>query len=375
MTDSNPTLDSYDESSENSDTSTTAMSSNTVENRSEIVFITDAQDCNPNGNPLGENRPRKDPITDQAVVTDVRLKRYLRDQLDADDHGVFIKKTDDGESEVRARLALDVLGDITDPDEVEAIENVRDEFLKAATDVRYFGATLSFNADTDNELLDAVADAFEGGNYTGPVQFSPARSLNAIQENEESNTLTSVIATQDDKTTGGFDLNDNRLKYAIFPFHGLVDEHGASDTGLTTTDVERLDTLCWRAMKNQTISRSKVGQQPRLYIRVEYATDGYHVGDLHNGFDLDSERSKPDAELRNVTDVTLDVTKFVDRLESVREHIETVHIVGNEYLDVSYGGEAYGTAADLETLLEEHDVPSDEIDVYNEFEQTLPIAE
>lgn len=375
MTDSNTTLDNYDETTEHSDTSTPTMTSNDVDNRSEIVFITDAQDCNPNGNPLGENRPRKDPITDQAVVTDVRLKRYLRDQLDADGHGVFVKKTDDGESEVRARLALDVLGDITDPEEVEAIENVREDFLDAATDVRYFGATLSFNADTDNELLDTVADAFDGGNYTGPVQFSPARSLNAVEENDESNTLTSVIATQDDKTTGGFDLDDNRLKYAIFPFHGLVDEHGASDTGLTETDVERLDTLCWRAMKNQTISRSKVGQEPRLYVRVEYETDGYHVGDLHNGFELDPERSKPDAELRNVKDVTLDVTSFVDRLVSANEHVETVHIVGNEYLDVSYDGEEVGTAADLGTLLEEKGVPTSEIDVYGEFEETLPMAE
>ncbi|WP_135827778.1 type I-B CRISPR-associated protein Cas7/Csh2 [Halorussus halobius] len=350
------------------------MTSNTVDNRSEIVFITDAQDCNPNGNPLDENRPRKDPITNRAVVTDVRLKRYLRDQLDADGHGVFIKKSGD-ESEVRARLALDVLGDVTDAEEVDEIEDIRDDFLEAATDVRYFGATLSFNADTNDELLDAVADAFEGGNYTGPVQFSPARSLNAVEENEESNTLTSVIATQDDKSTGGFDLDDNRLKYAIFPFHGLVDENGASDTNLTATDVERLDTLCWRAMKNQTISRSKVGQEPRLYVRVEYATDGYHVGDLHNGFDLDPERSKSDAELRNVTDATLDVTAFVDRLADATDHVETVHVVGNEYLDVSYDGEQDWTAADLADLLDDHGVPTSEIDVYDEFEATLPTTE
>jgi CRISPR-associated protein Csh2 len=373
MTESNTTIDSYDETTD-PDTSTTAMTSNTVDNRSEIVFITDAQDCNPNGNPLDENRPRRDPITDQAVVTDVRLKRYLRDQLDADGHGVFIKKTGD-ESQVRARLALDVLGDISEPEAVNEIEDIRDDFLAAATDVRYFGATLSFNADTNDELLDAVADAFEGGNYTGPVQFSPAQSLNAVEENTESNTLTSVIATQDDKTTGGFDLDDNRLKYAIFPFHGLVDENGSSDTKLSPSDVERLDTLCWRAMKNQTISRSKVGQEPRLYVRVEYATDGYHVGDLHNGFDIDSDRSKPDAELRNVTDVTLDVTKFVDRLASVSDHVETVHVVGNEYLDVSYDGEQYGTAADLADLLDNHDLPTRKIDVYAEFEETLPTNE
>jgi CRISPR-associated protein Csh2 len=343
-------------------------------NRSEIVFITDAQDCNPNGNPLGENRPRKDPVTGQAVVTDVRLKRYLRDQLQADNHGVFVKKTADGTSGSRAELALDVLGDIESPDELDAMENVRDEFLKHATDVRYFGATLSFNADADG-LESAVADAFKGGNYTGPVQFSPARSLNAVEENDESNVLTSVIATQSGKEGGGFDLDDHRLKYAIFPFHGLVDEHGAADTHLSATDVSRLDTLCWRAMKNQTISRSKVGQEPRLYVRVEYATEGYHIGDLHNGFELDRDRSKPDAELRNVADATVDVTAFVNRLSSAADHVDTVHIVGDEYLDISYQEEAYGSAADLPGLLEDHGLSVREIAVYEEYQETLPAAE
>ena len=58
--------------------------SESVTNRSEIVFVTDAQDCNPNGDPMGEDRPRIDPVTQQAAITDVRLKRYLRDQLRSD---------------------------------------------------------------------------------------------------------------------------------------------------------------------------------------------------------------------------------------------------------------------------------------------------
>jgi len=63
-----------------------------VTNRSEIVFCYDAVDANPNGNPLsGANRPRIDPETQQAIVTDVRLKRYLRDQLDDDGHGVYVR--------------------------------------------------------------------------------------------------------------------------------------------------------------------------------------------------------------------------------------------------------------------------------------------
>jgi len=341
----------------------------TVENRSEIVFVTDAEDCNPNGNPLGENRPRIDPVTGQAVVTDVRLKRYLRDQLLADDHPVFVRKTGEGKSASRAQLALNLFEDVENKEDLEAVENIRTKFLNAATDVRYFGATLSFNK-SDDEMLDAVREKFaDQGNFTGPVQFSPARSLNSVATNEESNALTSVISTQQGKETGGFDLDDHRIKYGIFPFHGVVNEHGASDTDLTQTDVKRLDTLCWRAMKNQTLSRSKVGQAPRLYVRVEY-TDGFHSGDLHNTLELDTDL--PDDELRNVTDVRLDVSDLLTHLESISEHIETVHVTGSDYLELTDGEESIGTAADLGSLLEDRGIPVDEIDIYDEFDQTLP---
>lgn len=348
------------------------MTANTtsVENRSEILFITDAEDCNPNGNPLGENRPRIDPVTEQAVVTDVRLKRYFRDQLLDDGHSVFVKKTADGTSASRAELALDLFEDVEDEDDLEAVDDIRDQFLAAATDVRYFGATLSFNK-SDDDLLDAVRQKFaDQGNFTGPVQFSPARSLNAVVPNEESNTLTSVIGTKEGKDTGGYDLDDHRLKYAIFPFHGVVDENGADDTDLTETDIERLDTLCWRSIKNQTLSRSKVGQAPRLYLRVEYDTDGFHLGDLHNTLELDTE--KPDDELRNITDVRLDVSMLLDRLEDVSDHVATVHVAGSDYLKLTDGEAVIGDGGDLGSILDDHDLPVREIDVYDEFEQTLP---
>lgn len=348
------------------DTDTTAVS-----NRSEIVFVTDAQDCNPNGNPMGENRPRIDPVTNRAAVTDVRLKRYLRDQLGDDGHPVYVKKVD-GESKIRAKLALDLFEDVESVEDLDAVDDIREEFLRLATDVRYFGATLSFNADSNEELLEAAKERFPT-QFTGPVQFSPARSLNAVETNEETSKLTSVIATQSGKEQGGYGLDDHRIKYGIFPFHGLVDEHGADDTSLTSSDVKRLDTLCWRALKNQTISRSKVGQEPRLYVRVEYDTSGYHAGDLHNDIRLDGDRSEPDAELRSVRDACLDLTHLVETLEraTAEGHVETVHTVGNHRLAISVEDSEH-TAADLPELLAERDVPVHEIDVYEEFESTLP---
>ena len=357
-----------------SQTDTTDMDDANLERRSEIVFVTDAQDCNPNGNPKGENRPRIDPVTQQCVVTDVRLKRYLRDQLEDDEHGVFVKTMGDASS--RAALALDRLRDveeIDDPEDLDEIDDIHREFLDHASDVRYFGATLSFNKDPEDALHAAVKERFEGANYTGPVQFSPARSLNAVETNEEFDTLTSVIATQEEKTTGGYGLDDNRIKYGIFPFHGLVDENGAANTRLTPTDVKRLDTLCWRALKNQTISRSKLGQEPRLYVRVEYETDGYHVGDLHHGISLDTDRSKRDAELRTVNDVSLDVGDLIERLDAHAEHIHAVHAVGSDRLRITDGETVLGTAADFPAYLEdETDLDVDSVNVYDDFESTLP---
>jgi CRISPR-associated protein Csh2 len=348
------------------------MSQTPATNRSEIVFITDAQDCNPNGNPMGENRPRIDPVSGKAAITDVRLKRYLRDQLAADGHPIFVKKTEEGASAVRARLALDLFDEIEEADDIEAIENVEAEFLDRATDVRYFGATLSFNKDPEDELLQAVKDHFPS-QFTGPVQFSPARSLNAVEETDEISSLTSVIATQDENEQGGFGLDDNRIKYGIFPFHGLIDEHGAQDTHLSAEDVSRLDTLCWRALKNQTISRSKIGQQPRLYLRVESATEGYHEGDLHTAIRLDQEESKSEAALESIRDVTLDVSALVAQLASAAEngHIETIHFVGSERLELT-DDDVTLSASDLGDYLREQGVPVTEVDVYSEFKETLP---
>ena len=331
-----------------------------VENRSEIVFLYDAVDTNPNGNPLsGANRPRKDPVTDQAVVTDVRLKRYLRDQLEDDGHGVYITSTRNSEyAKTREEMLKDSLG-ITGPEEVG--EDAFDRFLDNAVDARYFGATLSIDT-SDDEIIEAVEDQLPD-HLTGPVQFSPGKSLHPVVENEEYNSLTSVIGTQAEKEQGGFDLDDHRLKYALIGFHGLVDEHGAENTNLSPADVERLDTLCWRSIKNQTITRSKVGQEPRLYLRVEYADERFHIGGLTH--DLNTVGNDEEARsYRTVRDVTLDATDLLDRLKDHDDRIERIHLVADGALDVEIEDEPTDLATALTGWFGEDRIH--EIDVYDE---------
>lgn len=340
-----------------------------VKNRSEIVFLYDAVDANPNGNPLsGANRPRIDPQTDQAIVTDVRLKRYLRDQLDADGHGVYITSNRErGENaRTREKLLKDAVG-VTDADEID--ETAFDRFLDNAVDVRLFGATLSIDTD-DDEIIAAIEEHLPD-HLTGPVQFSPGKTLHPVEVNEEYNSLTSVIGTGDDKQQGGFDLDDHRIKYGLIGFHGLVDEHGAVDTNLLDADVRRLDTLLWRAIKNQTITRSKVGQEPRLYLRVEYSNESFHIGGLTHTLDT-VEDERETRSYRSVHDVTLDASNLLNRLGDHGDRIETVHVVTDDLLSVETESveSEDGLAKALERELGADKVH--EINVYEEYERTLP---
>ncbi|AAV44422.1 CRISPR-associated Csh2 family protein [Haloarcula quadrata] len=350
-----------------------------AQHRSEIVFLYDAVDANPNGNPLSSaNRPRIDPQTQQAIVTDVRLKRYLRDQLDDDGHGVYIRNVqEEGEQYTRADLLEDRLKsvdydsyDLDDDEEAEQFrEDVFGEYLRKSADVRYFGATMS--VDTDDVYAKHLPDHF-----TGPVQFSPGKTMHAVNENEEYDSLTSVIATQEGKEQGGFDLDDHRIQYGLIRFHGLVDEHGAADTRLTQEDVERLDTLCWRAIKNQTISRSKVGQEPRLYCRVEYADESFHLGGLDKDLRLDEEASKDDEDLRNVRDLAVEIDDFVDRLDGAGAQVERIRVVASDVLQFTHEGEPGGPELLYNALRDAVGADRVEIiDVYDEHLETLPAAE
>ncbi|QSG05320.1 type I-B CRISPR-associated protein Cas7/Csh2 [Halapricum desulfuricans] len=335
----------------------------TTPNRSELLFVYDAQDCNPNGNPIGDNRPRRDPDTGRGIITDVRLKRYLRDQLLDDGYDIYAKKIE-GESRTRTHLLKDVLGDVSDAEDIEEIEDLGEDFLEAATDVRYFGATLSFESSDDEEdekFRQALSSAFPN-HYQGPVQFLPSKSLNKVEENEEYDSLTSVISTGDENRQGGFDLDDKRIKYGIFPFYGLIDNNGAKTTNLTQEDVERLDTLCWRALKNQTTSRSKLGQEPRLYIRVEYSEGDYHIGGLH---DMLSLGDGSEESLRSIDDVTIDASALIDTLNEESGKIRKLHVIGDDRLSITVGDETIDGGDIGEYLGEQgHDVH--EIDVINE---------
>lgn len=339
--------------------------------RSEIYFLVTAKQSNPNGDPLSpDNRPRIDPVTGELIVTDVRLKRYLRDQLHDDGHGVYIVsgRTDDGFARTRSDLVKQCL-DIDDVDDVD--DDIVDELLATAVDIRMFGALLSLKSKNVDDVSKAIADALPP-RFEGPIQFSPARSLHPVSLNEESSSLTSVIATKDGKETGGYGLKDYRVRFAAFGWHGVVNENTAANTWLTETDVQRLDTLMWRSIKNQARSRSKTGQEPRMYIRVEYNEDHYHAG-IDDLVTISDEFGGPVDELRSIRDVTFNMDDLLACLENNQDRIETVHVNMCDQATIDVDGVIGGPELFFDSL---NDVLSEDqihvIDVYEEYTETRP---
>lgn len=327
----------------------------TLQNRSEIAFVIDAKDTNPNGDPLtADNEPRIDPVTGQCVVTDVRLKRYLRDQLDEDGHAVLIKNQND---DVLTRDEMyDAVEDEMDIDLGDADpEEVVTGFVETAADVRYFGATIS----VDNDIADDLPNQFEG-----PVQINHGRSYHEVARNTESKELATVIANEGMEQ--GTLATDHRISYGVIGFGARINDNAAEDTNLTEEDVQRLDTLFWRSLKNQTVTRSKAGQQPRLYVRVEYEQDGFEIGRLNDRIDVQSDLAED--EIRGTDDFSLDVTELVDTLESHDSRVKEVHVTADPAVEFALPGDETGDREAFYDTLEDA-LGADAVDAYDVYER------
>ena len=268
--------------------------------RSELIFLYDIKDNNPNGDPLDNNKPRIDEETNINIVTDVRLKRTIRDYLQSyKGQEIFVREIRNEKGNVQdAKARARDFGNTKE----EAVENI----LKNCIDVRLFGATIPLEFKK-NETGSAT--------FTGPVQFAMGRSLHRVVLKRIKGT--GGFASGEDKDNKTF-REEYVLPYSLIGFYGIVNEHAAESTKLTENDLTLLLEAMWNGTKN-LISRSKIGQNSRLLLRIEYKEDNYHIGDLIKRINLVSE--KPDEEIKNITDFKLD---FENLLRSVKEHREEI---------------------------------------------------
>lgn len=290
-----------------------------VSQRREIVFLYDVKDINPNGDPLDENKPRIDEETMVNLVSDVRLKRTVRDYLhDFKGLEVFIRETrkEDG----------------TLIDKEDRLDDLKvtsgDELLKKCVDIRLFGATAAIKGKS---II-----------LTGPVQFRIGRSLHRVKVAYMKGT---TVMPSDKSSKQGTFTEQYILPYSLIGFYGIVNENAAKSTQLTDDDVALLYDGLWNGTKN-LISRSKVGQMPRLLLSVVYKEKNYHIGDLNGTIKLVS--GKDDEEIRDVSEFSLDVTDLVTVLTGNKEKIQRVELIEDPRL-TCVAGEKQGSLQKLIT--------------------------
>ena len=296
-----------------------------VTKRQEILFIYETKDCNPNGDPLDENKPRTDPETGVATVTDVRIKRTIRDYLygtkgleilvrDTFDAKGYLKDGKGRCEDFAEEAGVDKKDNI--PTKVDKIQKI---ILGKCIDARLFGCTLPVDKGSVK--------------VTGPVQFNGFnRSLHRVAPIFVQGTA--GFASGKEATQKSF-REDYIVPYACIAAYGVVNEIAARSTQLTDADVSLLLEGLWKGTEG-LISRSKMGHQPLMLIRIIYQ-DGYRIGDLAGRIKLDSE--KEHIQIRSVDDYIINVTSLIGSILSAREKIERIEVKQDDRLKFSDDGQ------------------------------------
>lgn len=301
----------------------------------EILFIYDAKLTNPNGDPDDENRPRMDPFTRRALVSDVRLKRYLRDYWIDRGYDVWVRTREDG-SHVDATTREQDLRKIYEQETgqqqrqkggTRSDEEYRQWFLSRLVDVRLFGATLPIKGGDGGRGLSEQ--------YTGPVQFNWGYSLHPVELNP-SNSITSTFAGRGrEKGEYGTIGKDWRLLYALIAFWGHVAKQRARLTGMTASDLDVLEDGLLHALASEATTRSKIGQTPRLYLRVDWKDRTPSFGDPRDGLRLlPAHEDLPVERWRSIEEFVLDLQPLVERLARYREQIAAIRYWRHDELNL-----------------------------------------
>jgi len=282
---------------------------NVIQNWSEILFLYDVKDGNPNGDPVDENKPRIDEETNENIVTDVRLKRTIRDYLyEYKNQEIFIREIRKEDSNL-----------ITKEERMKQLG--KDSIINKCIDIRLFGSTTA----VENQTL----------SLTGPVQFKFGRSLHKVDLTYIKGTT--VMPSGQEKKQGTF-TERYILPYSLIAFYGIVNENAAKmqNIPLTNNDIDLMMEGIWNGTKN-LISGTKFGQMPRLLMQVIYKENqNFFIGELDKYISIQSDLQ--DEALRDISDLKIDITKLVNVLKNHQDKIESIKYKVDERVNFALDG-------------------------------------
>lgn len=325
----------------------------TLSSRHEFLFLYDIKMGNPNGDP-DENRPRVLP-DGSFYVTDVRLKRFVRDYLKTQ---TFIQNgqkipyeilvdTVEGKTTNLTNRVAEYLKK-TGKKQCQGKELV-DILLDAFIDARLFGSSFAFKGKeiegNEEEVVENTESSTEPEaegktnkkkaakpeiwkpepepkTLTGPVQIHHGEVLHKAQEIDIRGTC--ILGSQESKTQGTF-TNYFVLRYALIAFCGIANEHSAKLSHLSNNDYRAFLDAMWKGIRSAANTRTKSGQIPRLLIDVEYKPGvEFQYGRLTDYVKLRASQDKPEKEWSTFSDYKVDLSILMSRLAENKDKIAQI---------------------------------------------------
>lgn len=204
-----------------------------LKNKFDFVYLFDVQDGNPNGDPDAGNLPRIDAETGMGLVTDVCLKRKVRNYVQAvkncsAGYDIFIK-----EKAILDNLVNEVYDSnvVKEANEKDTKNTAKKELCSKYYDIRTFGAVIATKDKQDQ--------------VRGPIQLTFSRSIEPVTSLEHSITRMAVTKEADadkEKTMG----RKSTIPYGLYLCHGFVSANLANQVGFSEEDLQ----LFWDALKN-----------------------------------------------------------------------------------------------------------------------------
>ena len=289
--------------------------SNSIKNRYDFVLIFDVKDGNPNGDPDAGNLPRIDAETGQGLVTDVCLKRKVRNYIQltkGEEFGydIFIKEKAILNQLIEKAYA-DCEIDLAKPPEDEKdgkkrnkegqgqgseVQTARVKMCKDYFDIRTFGAVMSTGANA--------------GQVRGPVQMTFGRSVDPIVTAEHSITRMAVATEAEAEKQGGDNRTmgrKNTVPYGLYVAYGFVSPALANQTSFNEDDL----TLFWQALRDMfeydhSAARGLMATQKLVIFKHQSALGNVHASDLFKLVQL--ARKDPTKPARDFSDYTVEVS-------------------------------------------------------------------
>ncbi len=312
-----------------------------IKNNSDFLFLYEAILSNPNGDPDQENRPRMDYDTKTNLVTDVRLKRFIRDYLSDNGEEIFVDMESDSKVSMDTKMQIEVNKILSKEENVDAIfegyPELKEKFLHLLPQVQngLFDEEKKHeifkNVKKDKELSTFIliqlvkkyfidvrmfgsAFAVEGFKkpFTGAIQINWGYSLHPV-ELVKSDTIVTIM--NDEESTFG---KDYRLYYSLIAFNGTINKNAAKTTGLMEKDKEKFIDAVWNSIPSNP-TRSKLNQYPKLYLEIVYNenfSNGY-FGDLRQYINVNVKKNESGEEvsIRKFSDLELDFSPLVNLIK------------------------------------------------------------